>query len=60
MPGRPGQATTLFTNSIRSGSILAGLLAGGVAQYWSYFGVFVVAIGLTLIACGLLGRVRAV
>ena len=60
MPGRPGQATTLFTNSIRSGSILAGLLAGGIAQYWSYFGVFVVAIGLTLIACGLLGRVRAV
>ena len=60
MPGRPGQATTLFTNSIRSGSILAGLLAGLIAQYWSYFGVFVVAIGLTLIACGLLGRVRAV
>ena len=60
MPGRPGQATTLFTNSIRSGSILAGLLAGLIAQYWSYFGVFVVAIGLTLIACGLLWRVRAV
>ena len=59
MPGRPGQATTLFTNSIRSGSILAGLLAGLIAQYWSYFGVFVVGIGLALIACGLLWRVRA-
>ena len=60
MPGSPGQATTLFTNSIRTGSILAGLLAGLIAQYWSYFGVFVLAIGLTSIACGLLWRVRAV
>ena len=60
MPGSPGQATTLFTNSIRTVSILAGLLAGVIPQYWSYFGVFVLAIGLTTIACGLLWRVRAV
>ncbi|CAI2927998.1 Sugar efflux transporter A [Serratia entomophila] len=29
MPGRPGAATTLFTNSISTGVILAGVLQGG-------------------------------
>jgi len=31
MPGRPGAATTLFTNSISTGTILAGLLQGTLA-----------------------------
>ena len=60
MPGQLGQATTLFTNSIRSGAIVAGLLAGLIAEYWSYFGVFVLAIGVTALAMVLLWRVRAV
>lgn len=58
MPGKPGQATTLFTTSARSGSILAGGLAGVVAEWWSYHGVFVVAIGLALLALGMGSRVR--
>ena len=60
MPGQLGQATTLFTNSIRSGAIVAGLLAGLIAEYWSYFGVFVLAIAVTALAMVLLWRVRAV
>ncbi len=54
MPGRPGEATTLFTNSVRSGSIIAGGIAGMVAQWWSYYGVFLVAIGLVVMAVGML------
>lgn len=58
LPGQPGLATTLFTNSVRTGAILAGGLAGVIAQWWSYFGVFVVAIGLASLALVLLWRVK--
>ncbi len=35
MPGRAGAATTLFTNSISTGVILAGVMQGGaVAKLW--------------------------
>lgn len=54
MPGRPGEATTLFTNSVRSGSIIAGGIAGMVAQWWSYYGVFLVAVVLVVLAVGML------
>ncbi|PJG58456.1 MFS transporter [Aeromonas cavernicola] len=50
MPGRTGVATTLFTNSIRTGSIMAGAIAGGVAEVWNFHGVFIVATGLALAA----------
>jgi MFS transporter, SET family, sugar efflux transporter len=60
MPGQLGQATTLFTNSIRTGAILAGLMAGVIAEYWSYHGVFVLAIGFTTVSMLLLWRVRTV
>lgn len=58
MPGQPGEATTLFSNSIRSGSILGGCVAGIIAQWWSYHGVFAVALLLTLVALLLMSRVR--
>jgi SET family sugar efflux transporter-like MFS transporter len=60
MPGKPGQATTLFTNSVRTGSIMAGTLAGIIAQWWSYFGVFMLAVLLSVLALVLLFRVRPV
>lgn len=34
MPGRAGAATTLFTNSISTGVILAGVIQGAIAQSW--------------------------
>ncbi len=37
MPGRVGAATTLFTNSISTGVILAGVIQGAIAQSWGHF-----------------------
>ncbi|MCX0053012.1 sugar efflux transporter SetA, partial [Escherichia coli] len=40
MPGRAGAATTLFTNSISTGVILAGVIQGAIAQSWGHFVVY--------------------
>ncbi|MFP2734251.1 sugar efflux transporter SetA [Escherichia coli] len=40
MPGRAGAATTLFTNSISTGVILAGVIQGAIAQSWGHFAVY--------------------
>ena len=40
MPGRAGSATTLFTNSISTGVILAGVIQGALcAELWACIGV---------------------
>ncbi|WP_324022734.1 MFS transporter [Aeromonas caviae] len=57
MPGRAGVATTLFSNSIRTGSIMAGAIAGTVAELWSFHGVFMVAAALALMALAACWRV---
>nr|MBP8152781.1 MFS transporter [Aeromonas sp.] len=57
MPGRAGVATTLFANSIRTGSIMAGAIAGIVAEIWSFHGVFMVATALALAALAACWRV---
>lgn len=44
MPGQAGAATTLFSNSTRVGWILAGAMAGLVAEFWSYHAVFYCAL----------------
>ena len=36
MPGQAGAATTLYTNTTRVGWIIAGSLAGVVAEIWNY------------------------
>ncbi len=45
MPGRAGAATTLFTNSISTGVILAGVIQGAIAQSWGHFAVYWVICG---------------
>lgn len=40
MPGRVGAATTLFANTTSLGSMLAGVVSGGVAQAFGYHAVF--------------------
>ena len=40
MPGQAGAATTLYTNTTRVGWIIAGSLAGVVAEIWNYHTVF--------------------
>lgn len=61
MPGQAGAATTLYTNTTRVGWIIAGSLAGVIAEIWSYHAVFWIALvmGITLrSACGGSGTCR--
>jgi MFS transporter, SET family, sugar efflux transporter len=58
LPGRLGQATTLFVNTNSAGSMVAGLVSGAFAQTFSYRAVFLLCAALTLAACGLMLLVR--
>ncbi|AIX74872.1 MAG: MFS transporter [Mixta calida] len=60
MPGRPGAATTLFTNSISTGTILAGLLQGTLAESFGHYAVYWLALGIATLAFALSTRVRNV
>ncbi|QCR37173.1 sugar efflux transporter [Nissabacter sp. SGAir0207] len=60
MPGRPGSATTLFTNSISTGVIVAGVLQGVVAEHFGHYAVYCVAGVLSVLALALTWRVRDV
>ncbi|WP_205437890.1 sugar efflux transporter [Edwardsiella tarda] len=44
MPGQAGSATTLFTTSGRIGWIIAGSIAGVLAEWWNYSAVFPVSL----------------
>ncbi|WP_193147647.1 sugar efflux transporter [Serratia marcescens] len=46
MPGQAGTATTLFTNTIRVGWVIAGAIAGAVAEIWNYHAVFYAALAM--------------
>ncbi|MBJ7555908.1 sugar efflux transporter [Marinomonas spartinae] len=58
MPGRSGQATTLSTNAIYTGNVMAGALAGTLAQYFGYSSPFLVAIVLIAVATFILTKVK--
>ncbi|CAK9886065.1 MAG: Sugar efflux transporter A [Candidatus Erwinia impunctatus] len=58
LPGRAGAATTLFTNSISTGIIVAGVLQGLVVEYFGHAAVYQVALCLTVVAWGLLATVK--
>ncbi|CUU22943.1 MFS transporter [Duffyella gerundensis] len=60
MPGRPGAATTLFTNSISTGVILAGIIQGGLAETFGHYAVYCVALALSVVSFWLSTRVRDV
>ncbi|RWR00548.1 sugar transporter [[Pantoea] beijingensis] len=60
MPGRPGAATTLFTNSISTGVIMAGVLQGTLAETFGHHAVYWLALLLALVSLGLTLRVRDV
>ncbi len=60
MPGRPGSATTLFTNSISTGVILAGILQGALAESFGHYSVYWLMAGLAAIALYLTCRVKNV
>ena len=58
MPGRAGSATTLFTNSISTGVILAGVIQGALAQSYGHAAVYWVIAALSLVTLFLTSRVK--
>ena len=60
MPGRAGSATTLFTNSISTGVILAGVIQGAVAQSYGHFAVYWVIAVISVVTLVMTGRVKDV
>lgn len=60
MPGRAGAATTLFTNSISTGVILAGVIQGAIAQSWGHFAVYWIIAVISVIALFLTAKVKDV
>lgn len=58
MPGRAGAATTLFTNSISTGIILAGVIQGAIAQSWGHFAVYWIIAVISVVALFLTAKVK--
>ncbi|MFC3834886.1 MULTISPECIES: sugar efflux transporter [Deinococcus] len=50
MPGRVSAATTLFSNTLNVGSMLAGIVSGTIAQVFGYRDVYIVCAVLTAAA----------
>ncbi|QKN81129.1 sugar efflux transporter SetB [Scandinavium goeteborgense] len=60
MPGQAGAATTLYSNTTRVGWIIAGSMAGIVAEIWSYHAVFWIALVMCIITTFGLWRIKDV
>ncbi|MDU7154575.1 MAG: MFS transporter [Enterobacter sp.] len=60
MPGRAGSATTLFTNSISTGVILAGVIQGALAQSYGHGSVYWMIAAISVVTLGLTCRVKDV
>ncbi len=60
MPGRAGAATTLFTTSISTGLIIAGLLQGIMSERFGHESVYMAALMMSVVALLLVARVRDV
>lgn len=60
MPGRAGSATTLFTNSISTGVIIAGVIQGAVSQSFGHHAVYWVIAAVSVVTLGLTCRVKDV
>lgn len=60
MPGRPGAATTMFTNSISTGVILAGILQGALVENFGHHAVYYLITLLAAVALWMSARVREV
>src|SRR5690606_38729260 len=60
MPGQAGAATTLYTNTTRVGWIIAGSLAGVVAEIWNYHTVFWIALVMCVLTLSCLTRIKDV
>ncbi|EPO2320893.1 sugar efflux transporter SetB [Escherichia coli] len=60
MPGQAGSVTTLYTNTSRVGWIIAGSVAGIVAEIWNYHAVFWFAMVMIIATLFCLLRIKDV
>lgn len=60
MPGQAGSATTVYTNTSRVGWIIAGSVAGIVAEIWNYHAVFWFAMVMIIATLFCLLRIKDV
>lgn len=60
MPGQAGSATTLYANTSRVGWIIAGSVAGIVAEIWNYHAVFWFAMVMIIATLFCLLRIKDV
>ncbi len=60
MPGRAGSATTLFTNSISTGVILAGVIQGALSQSYGHGSVYWMIALTSIVTLMLTWRVKDV
>ncbi|EIE2981412.1 sugar efflux transporter SetB [Escherichia coli] len=60
MPGQAGSATTFYTNTSRVGWIIAGSVAGIVAEIWNYHAVFWFAMVMIIATLFCLLRIKDV
>ena len=60
MPGQAGSANTLYTNTSRVGWIIAGSVAGIVAEIWNYHAVFWFAMVMIIATLFCLLRIKDV
>ncbi|HKS33974.1 MAG TPA: sugar efflux transporter [Enterobacteriaceae bacterium] len=60
MPGRAGAATTLFTSSISTGVILAGVIQGALAQSFGHFSVYWAIAAISLVTLLMTCKVKDV
>ncbi|HCB1497396.1 SET family sugar efflux transporter-like MFS transporter [Klebsiella oxytoca] len=58
MPGRAGAATTLFTNSISTGVILAGVIQGAVSQSYGHASVYWTIAAISLVTLFMTCKVK--
>ena len=58
--GQAGAATTLYTITTRVGWIIAGSLAGVVAEIWNYHTVFWIALVMCVLTLSCLTRIKDV
>ncbi len=58
MPGKAGAATTMFTNSVSTGMIFAGVLQGTISSWWGHEAIYWLASVLVLTALILTWRVK--
>ena len=60
MPGRAGSATTLFTNSISTGVILAGVIQGALVESFGHYAVYWAVAGMGVFTLLITSRVKDV